>query len=133
MHARRRDRQLDDEAIFYLRARGLTFAEARDMLIHRLCRQVLDGVQIPALRDALEAELFDQLAKTSRKSTAQKSMVARTAKRGGGADRRAAAAPSANSTSAESARNFPSEKRQIHGKPLVYSTTPRRRRSRRRS
>ena len=55
--------QLDDEAIFYLRARGLSFAEARDMLIHAFAGQVLDGVQIPELRDALEAELFDQLAK----------------------------------------------------------------------
>ena len=55
--------QLDDEAIFYLRARGLSFAEARDMLIHAFAGQVLDGVQIPELRDALEAELFEQLAK----------------------------------------------------------------------
>jgi Fe-S cluster assembly protein SufD len=55
--------QLDDEAIFYLRARGLSFAEARDMLIHAFAGQVLDGVQIPELREALEAELFDQLAK----------------------------------------------------------------------
>ena len=55
--------QLDDEAIFYLRARGLSFAEARDMLIHAFAGQVLDGVQIPELRDALETELFDQLAK----------------------------------------------------------------------
>ena len=55
--------QLDDEAIFYLRARGLSFAEARDMLIHAFAGQVLDGVQIAPLREALEAELFDQLAK----------------------------------------------------------------------
>jgi Fe-S cluster assembly protein SufD len=55
--------QLDDDAIFYLRARGLRYAEARDMLIHAFAGQVLDGVQVPALRDALEAELFDQLAK----------------------------------------------------------------------
>jgi Fe-S cluster assembly protein SufD len=55
--------QLDDDAIFYLRARGLPFAEARDMLIHAFAGQVLDGVQIEPLRRALEAELFDQLAK----------------------------------------------------------------------
>ena len=55
--------QLDDEAIFYLRARGLSYAEARDMLIHAFAGQVLDGVQIQELRDALEVELFDQLAK----------------------------------------------------------------------
>ena len=55
--------QLDDDAIFYLRARGLTYAEARDMLIHAFAGQVLDGVQIEPLRVALEAELFEQLAK----------------------------------------------------------------------
>ena len=55
--------QLDDDAIFYLRARGLTYADARDMLIHAFAGQVLDGVQIAPLRAALETELFDQLAK----------------------------------------------------------------------
>jgi Fe-S cluster assembly protein SufD len=55
--------QLDDEAIFYLRARGLPYAEARDMLIHAFAGQVLDGVQLESLRVALEAELFAQLAK----------------------------------------------------------------------
>jgi Fe-S cluster assembly protein SufD len=55
--------QLDDEAIFYLRARGLPYAEARDMLIHAFAGQVLEGVTVEPLRDALEAELFAQLAK----------------------------------------------------------------------
>jgi Fe-S cluster assembly protein SufD len=55
--------QLDDEAIFYLRARGLTYAEARDMLIHAFAGHVLEGVQVEPLREALEAELFEQLAK----------------------------------------------------------------------
>jgi Fe-S cluster assembly protein SufD len=55
--------QLDDEAIFYLRARGLTYAEARDMLIHAFAAQILEGVRVEPLRAALEAELFEQLAK----------------------------------------------------------------------
>jgi Fe-S cluster assembly protein SufD len=55
--------QLDDEAIFYLRARGLTYAEARDMLIHAFAGQVLDSVGVEPLRVALETELFTQLAK----------------------------------------------------------------------
>ena len=55
--------QLDDDAIFYLRARGLTYAEARDMLIHAFAAQVLDGVEVEPLRAALETELFEQLAK----------------------------------------------------------------------
>jgi Fe-S cluster assembly protein SufD len=55
--------QLDDDAIFYLRARGLTYAEARDMLIHAFAGQVLAGVQVEPLRNALERELFEQLAR----------------------------------------------------------------------
>jgi Fe-S cluster assembly protein SufD len=54
--------QLDEDAIFYLRTRGLTYAEARDMLIHAFAGQILDGVRVEPLREALERELFDQLA-----------------------------------------------------------------------
>jgi Fe-S cluster assembly protein SufD len=55
--------QLDEDAIFYLRARGLTFAEARDMLIHAFAGEILDRVEIEPLRLVLEAELYAQLAK----------------------------------------------------------------------
>jgi len=55
--------QLDEDAIFYLRARGLTYFEARDMLIHAFAAQILDRVQIEPLRTALESALFAQLAK----------------------------------------------------------------------
>ena len=55
--------QLDEESIFYLRARGMTYAEARDMLIHAFAGQVLDGVKVEPLRTALESELYAQLAR----------------------------------------------------------------------
>jgi Fe-S cluster assembly protein SufD len=55
--------QLDEDAIFYLRARGLTFAEARDMLIHAFAGEILDRVQVEPLKRALEDELYAQLAK----------------------------------------------------------------------
>ena len=55
--------QLDEEALFYLRARGLTFFEARDLLIHAFAGEVIDRVQIEDLRRGLEAELYAQLAK----------------------------------------------------------------------
>ena len=55
--------QLDDDAIFYLRARGLTYFEARDMLIHAFAGDILDRVKIEPLRIALEAELYAQLAR----------------------------------------------------------------------
>ena len=55
--------QLDEDAIFYLRARGLTYFEARDMLIHAFAGEILDHVKIEPLKLALEAELYAQLAK----------------------------------------------------------------------
>jgi Fe-S cluster assembly protein SufD len=55
--------QLDEDAIFYLRARGLTYFEARDMLIHAFAGDILDRIKIEPLKRALEAELYAQLAK----------------------------------------------------------------------
>jgi Fe-S cluster assembly protein SufD len=55
--------QLDEDAIFYLRARGLTFLEARDMLIHAFAGEILERVKIEPLKIALETELYDQLAR----------------------------------------------------------------------
>ncbi len=55
--------QLDEDAIFYLRARGLTYFEARDMLIHAFAGDILHRVKIEPLRLALEGELYAQLAK----------------------------------------------------------------------
>ena len=53
--------QLDDEAMFYLRARGLTEKDARDMLIHAYAGEVLERIRIEPLRAQLERELFVQL------------------------------------------------------------------------
>jgi Fe-S cluster assembly protein SufD len=53
--------QLDEEALFYLRARGLTARQARDVLIHAFAGDILNRVKIDALRAQLERELFGQL------------------------------------------------------------------------
>jgi len=53
--------QLDDEALFYLQARGLTRRDARDMLIHAYAGEVLDGITVESLKQQLERELFMQL------------------------------------------------------------------------
>jgi Fe-S cluster assembly protein SufD len=55
--------QLDEDALFYLRARGLTYFEARDLLIHAFAGEILDRVRIEPLKQALEGELYAQLAK----------------------------------------------------------------------
>jgi Fe-S cluster assembly protein SufD len=55
--------QLDEEAMFYLMARGLTRIEARDMLLHAFAGEVLEGLQIPALREQIETNFFASLAR----------------------------------------------------------------------
>ena len=55
--------QLDEDALFYLQARGLTYFDARDMLIHAFAGDILDRVKIEPLRRALESELYAQLAR----------------------------------------------------------------------
>ncbi len=55
--------QLDEEALFYLQARGLTPAQARDMLLHAFAGEVLGEISVPELRIALEHRLFTRLSK----------------------------------------------------------------------
>jgi Fe-S cluster assembly protein SufD len=55
--------QLDEEAMFYLQARGLTRVEARDMLLHAFAGEVLEGLKIPALREQIESNFFSALAR----------------------------------------------------------------------
>lgn len=55
--------QLDEEAMFYLQARGLTRIDARDMLLHAFAGEVLDGLKIPALRDQVEQAFFTALGR----------------------------------------------------------------------
>jgi Fe-S cluster assembly protein SufD len=55
--------QLDDEALFYLQARGLTPAQARDLLLHAFAGEVLGEISVPELRIALEHRLFSRLAR----------------------------------------------------------------------
>jgi Fe-S cluster assembly protein SufD len=53
--------QLDEEALFYLQARGLTRREARDLLIHAYAGEVLEGIAVEPLKAQLLRELFMQL------------------------------------------------------------------------
>jgi Fe-S cluster assembly protein SufD len=53
--------QLDEDAIFYLRARGLGLDQARSLLIHAVARDVLDRVRVETVRTRLERALEQQL------------------------------------------------------------------------
>ncbi|NOX59554.1 MAG: Fe-S cluster assembly protein SufD [Planctomycetes bacterium] len=55
--------QIDEEAIFYLRARGLTDAGARSMMIHAFASQTLNEITVEPLRERLEALVQERLPK----------------------------------------------------------------------
>jgi Fe-S cluster assembly protein SufD len=53
--------QLDDDAMFYLRARGIAERDARDMLIHAFAGEILDHIEIDAVRAKIETAVFAKL------------------------------------------------------------------------
>lgn len=57
--------QLDDDAVFYLRSRGLGYDEARALLIHAFASDILDRIRNARLRAHLEAALTARLPQTS--------------------------------------------------------------------
>ncbi len=52
---------LRDDALFYLRSRGIPEKQARALLIYAFAADVLEGVSLPEVRSALEAALFAKL------------------------------------------------------------------------
>ena len=55
--------QLDDDARFYLRSRGLSDEEARRMLVHAFAADVLNRLPLAAVRTHVEERLQQQLAR----------------------------------------------------------------------
>ncbi|HNO79284.1 MAG TPA: Fe-S cluster assembly protein SufD [Phycisphaerae bacterium] len=55
--------QIDEEAVFYLRARGLNETAARNMLVHAFANETLEQIAIDPLRERLEAIVLDRLPK----------------------------------------------------------------------
>lgn len=56
--------QLEEDALFYLRARGIAKADARDLLIYAFARDVIERIGIPAVREHLEKALFESLSRS---------------------------------------------------------------------
>lgn len=50
--------QIDENAVFYLRARGVPEAEARAMMVRGFAGEILDEIRVEALRDRLREKLF---------------------------------------------------------------------------
>jgi Fe-S cluster assembly protein SufD len=53
--------QLDDDAMFYLRTRGLGVKEARTMLVHAFAGDILNRVKIASVREHFESALTARL------------------------------------------------------------------------
>jgi len=58
--------QLNDEAIFYLRARGVGLETARRMLIHAFAGEIIERVRFRPLRDELDQVVWDRLEQNER-------------------------------------------------------------------
>ena len=58
--------QLDEDAIFYLRARGLGEDTARRMLIHAFAGEIVDRVRFRPLREELDQLIWDRLEQNER-------------------------------------------------------------------
>jgi Fe-S cluster assembly protein SufD len=54
--------QLDEDAMFYLRARGIPEREARAILIRAFANASLDEIPVEDLKEKLEALLFQRLS-----------------------------------------------------------------------
>ena len=53
--------QLDEDALFYLRSRGIGTAMARSLLIYAFATQVTDGIRVETVRAAINDHLFSWL------------------------------------------------------------------------
>ena len=53
--------QLNDESVYYLRTRGIGLESARRMLIHAFAGEIIDRVKHDALREELDALVWDRL------------------------------------------------------------------------
>jgi len=52
--------QLDAESMFYLQSRGIGKQQARSLLTYAFAQDIIDRIQVPALREQLEKFLFEK-------------------------------------------------------------------------
>ncbi len=62
--------QMDPQALFYLRSRGIGELEARRLLTYAFASDVVSRIQVAPIRVALETFLFDQLPSAPQESAA---------------------------------------------------------------
>ena len=54
--------QLDEDALFYLRARGIAEVDARSLLIHAFAGEILDGIAIEPVRERVQRVMEEKLS-----------------------------------------------------------------------
>ena len=54
--------QLDEKALFYLRARGIPLAMAKRMLIYAFASEVIERISLPEIREELDKVLLERFA-----------------------------------------------------------------------
>ncbi len=57
--------QIDEDALFYLRSRGIGLAAARDVLTRGFAREILDALPVEALAEGLDETLLARLRAAS--------------------------------------------------------------------
>ncbi len=55
--------QLEDEHIFYLRARGIGLEQARRMLVHAFASDIVNRISIEAIRNELDELFYERFEK----------------------------------------------------------------------
>ena len=53
--------QLDEEALFYLRARGVGEGQARNMLIDAFASEIVDRMKVQPVKDAIRSAMFQRI------------------------------------------------------------------------
>lgn len=56
--------QIDENAVFYLRSRGIEKPTARQILIHAFAKEVIEGIRMEPVREHLGVDLSDWISKT---------------------------------------------------------------------
>ena len=55
--------QMDEEALFYLRTRGIPKKEARALMTYAFANNVLESVQLPSLKKRINGQIAKKLGK----------------------------------------------------------------------
>ena len=53
--------QLDEEALFYLRSRGVGETEARSLLVHAFASEIVDRIKVEPVRELVRRAMFRQM------------------------------------------------------------------------